>query len=654
MLGGSFNFGPSAGPRSSVTRGRIQGGVSHGVNYPSPFFDIAHTYLPATVKQLFRWCRYYFLTNPLINATVCKMSEYPITDIVIDSPDEEVKRKWMEFFQEQLRFRSMQIECGLDYYAYGNSMNSLGMPFRKWLRCASCGFSERADKIRHMWVFTNYAFRLSCPKCGYLGEAIPKDLYLRNAGDINIIRWNCEHVEVDYNDVTGKTKYFYTIPPTVRNDAMIGKKEAVEALPQIFIQAMREQKGVVFNEANFFHMKRATLAQQDRGWGTPLILPVLKDTFYLQLMKKAQEAILTEHIVPLRVLFPQAGSGSSDPYTTINLAEWREQVAMEIARWRLDPNYIPILPLPIGNQTIGGDGRALLLTQEIQAWSEHIIMGMGVPKEFLLGGMSYSGSNVSMRMLENQFLGHIQRQRQFANWIVKTVAAYMGWPEVKVHFKPFKMADDIQRKAFMFQMNQAGLVSSNTLLSDSDLNQVEERDLLINENSRNMEVQRQKQVAMAGMQAEVQVIMAKAQANAQQTLLAAQQGPVAPGEPGDGSAGASQGLMQGMQSDLGMGQDMANAQPQQGKPQAGMDMLGMAEQLAQQLVQLPPDQQQLALDNLRMQSPELAELVEQYASQMGAQQAPATQGGALGQSVSQVNMRPLPEQRAPRRLAASV
>ena len=77
---------------------------------------------------------------------------------------------------------------------------------------------------------------------------------------------------------------------------------------------MREQKGVIFSKDNFFHMRRPTLATQDRGWGTPLLLPVLKDTFYLQIMKKAQEAILLEHIVPLRVLFPQAGSGSSDPY----------------------------------------------------------------------------------------------------------------------------------------------------------------------------------------------------------------------------------------------------------------------------------------------------------------------------------------------------
>jgi hypothetical protein len=450
MIGG-LSTGAGAGvTRFSTTRGRINGGVtSQGVNYPHPFFDVAHTYLPVTVKQLFRWCRYYFLTNPLVNATVFKLSEYPITDIIIDHPNPKVRQRWTDYYQEHLRFRPFQIECGLDYHTYGNTMVSMGFPFHKYLKCKACGFQERASKIRNSWIFSNLAYRLTCPKCSTTSEADVEDFYYKDASGIRLIRWNCEHIEVSYNDVTGESTYFYNIPPTVKNDIVVGKKDVVESMPHVFIQALRQKKGVVFAKDNFFHMKRPTLAQQDRGWGTPVPLPVLKDAFYLQIMKKAQEAILLEHIVPLRVMFPQPGSGSSDPYTTINLVEWRDHVATEIARWRYDNNYIPILPIPIGNQTIGGDGRALLLTQEIQTWSEHLMSGMGVPREFLLGGMSYAGTNVSMRMLENQFIGFILRHKQLANWVMKQVASYMGWPEAKVRFKPFKMADDIQRKAYL-------------------------------------------------------------------------------------------------------------------------------------------------------------------------------------------------------------
>jgi len=1080
--------GASGVNRMATTRGRMQGNAMTGVNYPHPFFDVAHTYLPVTVKQLFRWCRYYFLTNPLINATVFKLSEYPITDIKVEHESASVRRRWEEYFQDHLNYRPFQIECGLDYHTYGNGMVSMGFPFYKYLKCTACSFSERADKIRPHWSFTNLTFRLTCPKCKTTSEAEAYDFYYKDASGIRPIRWNCEHVEITYNDVTGKSVYFYNIPPTVRNDIVIGKKDIVESVPQVFIQALRQQKGVVFSKDNFFHLKRPTLAQQDRGWGIPLILPVLKDTFYLQLMKKAQEAILLEHIVPLRILFPQAGSGSADPYcvspetlietqdglrpasevkagdylrshtgawrkteakktrqvgveeqvfkvtvaslsgmpfevsedhpilavpntagkrrerqkwvdpdfipakelkvgdyvaypasrkvmpgqlidlkdhlherahterytylklsqscaeifewieenqpgdfqhgerrdlldakgwhesdwlnaaacngeavrvsrympvsnhlaelvgyylaegstkgtmvslafhrdetrlhgsveccvrslgfdkgvsvhprpndlgadvdinsvllsellvslcgkgfaskkipqelseaednvvlrmisaifsgdgcdfktdtnrvalklanpgiilevrrlllsfgvigciaaepptdtsihkstayhlnyngpaaeamrmilaggivgpvaqksgvfrdgyvlmpiremeevrhvtevigfqmagdksfcvagvathnTSINLTDWRDHVAMEIARWRHDNNYIPILPLPIGNQTLGGDGRALMLTQEIQTWSEQLMSGLTVPKEFLLGGMSYAGTNVSMRMLENQFLGFIMRHKRMANWTMKQVAHYMDWPEAKISFKPFKMADDIQRKAYLFQLNQAQKVSDSTLLADSDLDQEREDETMIRETAKRFESTKVQQLAMAQIQGEVMLVTAKYQARSQQVSMSAQTQPPAEGEPGVPPGG---GAMAGMSSPLNMGQSQGLAPGAGGQAMAGVDIQQMAQQLAQQIMQLPDDQKKMAISNLQTQSPELAQMVEQMIQQFSQLlvQPPAGMGGqaapsAAQQAATQVNMKPMPEQRGPRRAAATV
>jgi hypothetical protein len=285
--GAGVATGPAGGLRFASTRGRIQGSQVQGVNYPSPFFDVAHTYLPVTVKQLFKWCRYYFLTNPLINATVFKLSEYPVTDIIIDHESPEVKKRWTEYYQDHLRWRAFQIEGGLDYHCYGNGCFSLGYPFKKYLYCKQCEFRDEAAKIRANWIFTNFQFRLTCPRCGYVGDSQAQDFYYKNASGIKTIRWNPEDIEINYNDISGEYTYFYTIPAVVRNDIVIGRKDIVEGIPQVFIQAMREQKGVIFSKDNFFHMRRPTLATQDRGWGTPLLLPVLKDTFYLQVMKKA-------------------------------------------------------------------------------------------------------------------------------------------------------------------------------------------------------------------------------------------------------------------------------------------------------------------------------------------------------------------------------
>lgn len=682
-----FNGGAGSGLRFTQTRGRIQGAQVSGVNYPSPFFDVAHTYLPVTVKQLFRWCRYYFLTNPLINATVFKLSEYPVTDIIVDHDSPEVKKRWTEYFHDQLRIRAFQVEGGLDYNCYGNGMFSIGYPFKKYLYCRSCDFRDDASKIRAHWSFTNYNFRLTCPRCHQIGDAQAQDYFYKNPSGIKVIRWNPEDVEITYNDITGDYTYYYTIPPVVRNDIIIGRKDIVEAIPQVFIQAMREMKGVVFNKDNFFHMRRPTLATQDRGWGIPLLLPVLKDTFYLQVMKKAQEAILLEHIVPLRILFPQAGSGSSDPYTTINLVDWREQIANEIARWRYDNNYIPILPLPVGNQTIGGDGRALMLTSEIQAWSEQIMVGMGVPKEFLLGGMSYAGTNVSMRMLENAFIGYILRQRQLTRWIMRQVAAFLEWPEANIRFKAFKMADDLQRRALDLQLNQAGKLSDTTLLAGMDYNVDDENELMMREADRRIQAQKKQQLALAEVQGESQLIMMKYQVKGQQVMADAQAMGPAPGEPGgdpngagalppggdpaaagaggappvqmdpgaqppgtpDGASAGPAAFLQGIGSQL-------SGSARMGKSNLNVDLPSFAMAQAQQIASLPKAQQEMALANLDLQSPELGAMVRQMLGSIsgGTAGGGASGGGGGTPAPAGVDTRPLPEQRGPRRTGASV
>src|SRR5689334_22226679 len=94
--------------------GKQEGGGG-ALRYPSPFFDIGHTYLPTSIKQMFRWCRYYFLTNPLINAVTYKMAEYPITDIIFDEEDSELRDHWDEIGKNQLKLRTIEIETGLDY-----------------------------------------------------------------------------------------------------------------------------------------------------------------------------------------------------------------------------------------------------------------------------------------------------------------------------------------------------------------------------------------------------------------------------------------------------------------------------------------------------------------------------------------------------------
>ncbi len=524
--------------RFDTHHGRTQGGQFHGsLRYPSPFFDIGHTFLPSTFDQLFKWCRYYFLVNPLINAVTYKMAEYPITPLIFEMEDVTSRKKWEKIAETQLKLRAFQVEVGLDYFCYGNAFITIHFPFEKLLICTNCKHEVKIE--RAAYKFKNLNYHLSCEKCKETTEAKVHDHYVKNLKGIRLIRWNPENIRPEHNDVTGKTEYFFMLPQVIRNDILMGKRHIVETVPKIYIEALKESKTIRFNEGQVFHLKRPTIAQKDMGWGMPLILPVLKDTYYLQILRKAQEAIAQQHIVPLRILFPNASSASADPYSTTDLGMWRKRIEAEIQKWRADANYIPILPLPIGHESIGGEGRALMLHQEMRAWSEQIVAGMHVPIEFVFGGLQYSGSNVSMRMLENQFLGYRLEQHVLINdFILGRIADYMEWPRPQTRFKRFKMADDLQRSALVFQLNQAMKISDTTLLDDMDYDIVQEEKFKKVEMGKQMENQRRMQLAAAQLQGEVQVVQAKFQVIAQRLM---QQMGVDPAAAGGQQAGAGQG-----------------------------------------------------------------------------------------------------------------
>lgn len=558
--------------------GRTEGGMFHGaLRYPSPFFDIGHTYLPTSLQHLLRWCRYYFLVNPLINAVTYKMAEYPITPIIFEEEDMETRAKW-EGIEQQLKLRSFRVEAGLDYFCYGISLVSIHFPFNKYLVCQNCKAETLIEKAAYK--FRNLKYYLACEKCSQTEEAKVHDHYVRNLKGIRLIRWNPEYIRIEHNDVTGHSDYFFEMPQVLKNDILMGKRNIVETIPNIYIQALRESKTIRFNDGSIFCMKRPTIAQKDMGWGMPLILPVLKDTFYLQILRKGQEAIAQQHIVPLRLLFPQAGSASSDPYSTTDLGMWRKRIEAEIAKWRTDPNYIPILPLPIGNEVIGGEGRALMLHQEMRAWSEQIVAGMHVPIEFVFGGLQYSGSNVSMRMLENQFIGYQQASFDLVkNFVLGRIADFMGWPRPNLRFKRFKMADDLQRSALCFQLNQAQKLSDTTLLDDMDYDLQQEEKYKAVEMAKQMVNQRKLMIANAAVQGEVGVIQTKWQAIA---MRVAQEMGVDPSQLQGGQGGGAQGQQMDMgQAAAGM-PNPATGQPDELTGGAGGGGTGDGSQQPQQ------------------------------------------------------------------------
>ena len=625
--GSAFGQGRSAMFDGTASRSQILG--RRYQPFANPFFDQASTYTPPTVKALFGFCRFYHLTHGVINAINTKASEYPVTDLVIQHKDRAVVNKWEELLLGVMNYRVHQFEVNLDYYVYGNAFVSPSFPFRKKLICAGCSAEADALESRAYWRYINHQFWLTCQKCGQTDFAKSRDDYYPKYSEVSLIRWNPENVQIFYNEATGRLDYLLDISPDFRAQVQMGRKDLVATTPEIFLDAVKMRRSLVFDRQEVFHLRRPSLSSANRGWGTPLLMPVMKDAFYVQVMKKAQEAVLLTHLVPQIFLFPQPATGGADPFTVANLQNWRDHIRRELARQRMDPSYYGILPFPIGHQVIGENGRSLLLMPEIRAMTEMIAIGMGFPSDLVFGQGSYAGTSVSMRMLENFFLSNVHSQLRLLHWVIRRMGAFMNWPTPDARFKPFRMADDLQRQALMFQLNQAGKISDTTLLSYADLKVEDEADLQITESSFRAEAVRKQQLLQAEVQAEAQTVMAKAQAKAQAAMAQA-------------SAAA-----QVPQQD-----PFAAAQGSQLSGSTGVPLDAAAAALAQEVTRMPEARRRAYLEQLKVQMPEALQMLQQQGmpdlpgtpavGNAGGMPHPPMQGG--------VDMRPQPEVLPPRRM----
>lgn len=486
------------------------------LRYPHPFFDVAQTYLPVTIKHLFRWCHIYYVQNGLVNAIVNKMARYPVTNIHFKAVNLNQESLFEQIFKEQINLESFCIELNVDRYVYGNAFCSIHYPIVKYLTCKFCGHKTPADSAKYK--FKNFEFFLDpCQKCKSMGSAIVKDVLIKSKSRLRLIRHDPMNIDVIYNEATGESNYILSVPQTTAQRIREGNPLFLNHTPQIYIEAVKKGHRILLDPYNIYHLRRQNVAGKDMGIGSPLILPVLKDLYLMQVLKKAQEAISHEHIVPLRIIHPM-GSGSVDPVTSLDLSSWQGTIRAELARWKQDPNYTPVVPLPIGFQYMGGHGRSLLLANEIKQLAEHIATGMEVPIEFAFGGMSYSGSSISLRMLENQFLSDQIDLTKCINFVVKGVARFLGVKPIKAEFTSIRTADDIQRKSLLMQLAQTNKISDATLLAEFNLDPEDEQGKIEEEMKVRFRLESKQFLENAQNHGRAQIIQQRFAARAQQEI----------------------------------------------------------------------------------------------------------------------------------------
>lgn len=439
----------------------------------NPWFTVANQFVPRNLHDVIRWARYISIQSPTTSEVIRKLATYPITDFIVDTEQPSVKKRYEEVFAS-FKLKEILQDIGFEFFTIGNVFASIYFPIHRECVCPSCNTSWNLRKTP--WIkFKQYKFTGTCPQCNYTGAFPHKDTKSTDINDMNLIKWTPEHITVNHNPITGESEYFYTIPNTIKSKIQRGDRIFVDTLPWAFIEAVKNNQDFKFDRGSLYHLKNISSGGTVEGISVPPLLSLFSLVFYQATLRKANEAIALEYLSPLRVVFPQAQTANSDPVVSMSMRNFRGHMEDAFRRHKNDPNHLVIAPVPVGYSALGGDGKALLVSQEIAQAEETVLLSLGVSKELLSGQTNWESTSVGLRMMENTLFSYSSRIEEFIGWVMAKVSSYLMMERVKVTLVPFKLLDDDNFKQLLQALVSVGDVSKRTLFEEWGLDYHEER-----------------------------------------------------------------------------------------------------------------------------------------------------------------------------------
>ena len=427
----------------------------------NPHYTVANQFVPRNLHDVIRWSRYITMQSPVTTEVIRKLATYPITEIIPDTTSERLAERYKEIFVS-LNLKPRLHDIGFEYYTIGNVFISIYFPIHRSLTCPGCKTVYNAKKA-NFTSFKKFEFVGTCPQCAYNGAFERSDAKSLDIKDINLITWDPINIAVNNNPITGESEYYYKIPNDVKKRVVTGDKLFVNSVPWGMIQAIQNNQDFKFDNESIFHLKNISAGHQIQGIAVPPLISLFQLVFYQATLRKANESISNDFMSPMRVIYPLPQTANSDPVVNMSMRNFRTHMTEALLRHKKDKGSVLIAPVPIGYQAVSGEGKNLLVSQEIQQAEESILLSLGVSKELLSGVTNWSSSTVGLRLLSNTMLSYTMQINALLNWLMPRISKYLGIETCPVKLTPFRLTDDDGLRNMLLQLYPEGGVSPSTL-----------------------------------------------------------------------------------------------------------------------------------------------------------------------------------------------
>ena len=615
---------------------RGMGVTASGSGFGDPYNDIATTQMPTTMQSALWWSEYIWTINGTYRMAMERIVSYFITDLELggDASDDE-KNKYHDYLNKKMNVLSFLSILMKDRLCYGNGFTSILVPFRRFLQCPKTGDMYPLKVVYENFNFDfspDFEFVATCPKTGWRGPWFVIDKPREESDQLVLKRWSPHEIEILHDPYTDEVSYLWRIPEHYKRLVKEGNLFHLERVSKQVMEAIKHNKLFRFNHDTIFHMKEPTLAGiRNMGWGLPRTLINYRQLWYIQVLRRYNEAIALDYVIPFRLITPAPGPGSAaggvmtqDPMSIFSAGDYRSQIRSMINRRRRDPAAWQVLPFPVNYQMLGADAKQLAPTELITQGYDTLLNETGTPVEFYQGNLSLQAAPVALRLFESTHRQLVTDANNFLQWLVDGISRIMSWELVDCTLKRVTIADDMQKQMSALQLMMGQQLSGTSGLKAIGYDWETEQKLIADEARKQQEMQarQQEEMQQAGFAAEI----AKGMNPMQQQGGAPPQGGGAPPQGGGNPPGPD------AQSAMGAGGTPVSTYIQSMGPNVPItpnDLQAAASQLAQELIGLPESVKDSELRKLKQYNPTLHSIVRAKLDEI--RQQFRLQGGAMMQ-----------------------
>ena len=494
--------------------------VASNVGMPYPFLDYASLAVPRNWQQMFDWARAVRYSSPEFGMAVRRLYGYFITELQFASPDPDNDRlppseiaKWRDTFEQQLGYREHVLELGENIAFFGTDIVSVQDRFIRMLQCTAdrCRKQYRLQDFARQsgtnfkYVdgnFTGVCKAKSCSLKGKTQKFKVRDYSLRRAKDVFIKHWPIHEISIEHHIAHDTYDVFWRIPEDYKQLIRSGHIETLAQANLSVLQAIKTNRLYQFERDRIFVGKErgwGCVHTDLKGWGMPRILPLSRQIWFLQALRRQNQVLATDYAVPIR-MFTLAQQilpdGFRDPSQLISHSDFSMDIDAMVESHRQDPSRIYAVPYDVNYKLAGGEASQYAPVEQIDQALSDLYDGVGIPIDLFRGDFKLQGGPMGIRLFEATNRSIVSLNNRFLAFVSRRVSEILKWPLVEARHKKVQLADSIEAQAIKMQAAAQGQIPTGMALEDLDIGMEEANEGLIEEELMRLRAQRRLDEAM--------------------------------------------------------------------------------------------------------------------------------------------------------------